>query len=156
MRDAVLDEVLALQDLSLPALRQKYLELFPEDKGIRANKYCLQRRIAHRLQELAYRGLSEVAQSQLQKLASKVQRNLPNSECPSLAADRATRNVRRMERRGAFLPGTMLTKVYKGQTLQVRVVEKGFEYEGTVYRSLSAVARAITGAHWNGRLFFGL
>ena len=54
------------------------------------------------------------------------------------------------------LPGTVLTREYKGREVRVRVLEKGFEYEGQPYRSLSAVAKAITGSHWNGRLFFGL
>jgi hypothetical protein len=55
-----------------------------------------------------------------------------------------------------LMPGTILTRVYKGETLQVRVLTEGFEFEGNRYTSLSAVAQAITGAHWNGRLFFGL
>ncbi len=156
MRDAVLDDVLALQNLSLLALRQKYLELFPEDKGIRSNKVCLQRRIAHHLQELAYGGLSQAAQAQLQKLASEAHRDLPKARSPSVAAERASTVLTRLKRRGAFLPGTIITKVYKGQTLQVRVAEKGFEYQGTLYRSLTAIANAVTGAHWNGRAFFGL
>jgi Protein of unknown function (DUF2924) len=156
MRDTVLDEVLALRNLSLPELRQKYLELFPDDEGIRANKYCLQRRIAYRLQELAYGGLSEVAQSQLQKLASKFQRNMPDAQSPAMSSERASTAVKRIECHRTFLPGTILKKVYKGQILQVRVAEKGFEYQGTTYRSLSAIACVVTGAHWNGRLFFGL
>ena len=53
-------------------------------------------------------------------------------------------------------PGSILTRPYKGILLQVRVLEQGFEYEGTIYRSLSAVAKAITGQHCNGFLFFRL
>ena len=54
-------------------------------------------------------------------------------------------------------PGTTLTRRYKGRTLEVLVRDDGqFEYEGTIYRSLTAVATAITGAHWNGRHFFQL
>ena len=55
-----------------------------------------------------------------------------------------------------WLAGTVLTRDYKGQTLQVRVLASGFEYEGEVYRSLSAVAKQITGTHTNGFLFFRL
>jgi hypothetical protein len=51
-------------------------------------------------------------------------------------------------------PGTILTRVYKGATLQVKVLPQGFEFEGEVYTSLSAVAKAITGSHCNGYLFF--
>jgi hypothetical protein len=53
------------------------------------------------------------------------------------------------------IPGTMITKMYKGKKLEVKVLEKGFEYKGTVYRSLSAIAKDITGNIWNGFLFFG-
>jgi len=52
------------------------------------------------------------------------------------------------------LPGTILTRWYKGQTLKVQVLRHGFEYEGQVYKSLSAVAKAITGSHTSGFLFF--
>ncbi len=52
--------------------------------------------------------------------------------------------------------GTIITKEYKGQTINVRVLEKGFEYDGDVFRSLSAVAKHVTGSIWNGYLFFGM
>jgi len=54
------------------------------------------------------------------------------------------------------MPGAMLTRQYRGQTIQVMVLPNGFEYEGQIYRSLSAVAKAVTGSHWNGYGFFGL
>ena len=54
------------------------------------------------------------------------------------------------------LPGTILTRVYKGEDLYVKVLPEGFEFEGVVYRSLSSVAQKITGSHCNGYLFFGL
>ena len=54
------------------------------------------------------------------------------------------------------MPGTIITRQYKGQTLQVRVLADGFEFDGAVYNSLSAVAKAITGSHCNGFLFFRL
>ncbi|HEV3436989.1 MAG TPA: DUF2924 domain-containing protein [Gemmata sp.] len=53
-------------------------------------------------------------------------------------------------------PGTILTRKYKGDTVQVKVLTEGFEYAGEVYGSLSAVAKAITGNHCNGFLFFRL
>jgi len=53
-------------------------------------------------------------------------------------------------------PGTVISREYHGQLIQVKVNEDGFEYEGRPYRSLSAISKAITGAHWNGFLFFGL
>ena len=54
------------------------------------------------------------------------------------------------------IPGTVLTRPYKGQTLQVQVQPDGFQFDGHTYRSLSAVAKAITGSHCSGRLFFRL
>ena len=56
--------------------------------------------------------------------------------------------------RRLLLPGTILTRWYKGKTLSVQVLRHGFEYEGHVYKSLSAAARAITGSHTSGYLFF--
>ncbi len=53
-------------------------------------------------------------------------------------------------------PGTILTRSYKGTTIRVQVLEKGFAYEGELYKSLSAVAKAVTGSHCNGFLFFRL
>ena len=58
--------------------------------------------------------------------------------------------------RNAPLPGTVLCRDYKGQNVVVRVLEDGFEWNGRVFASLSAVAGAVTGGHWSGALFFGL
>ena len=54
------------------------------------------------------------------------------------------------------MPGATLTRRYKGRLIEVTVLEKGFEYQGERYRSLTAVAEAITGTHWNGFYFMGL
>lgn len=53
-------------------------------------------------------------------------------------------------------PGTVIIRDYRGLRLTVTVLERGFEWRGQTYSSLTAVAKAITGQHWNGRLFFGL
>jgi Protein of unknown function (DUF2924) len=52
-------------------------------------------------------------------------------------------------------PGCMIRRTYQGRQISVRVLETGFEYEGVQYRSLSAIAFAITGVKWSGNLFFG-
>jgi hypothetical protein len=54
------------------------------------------------------------------------------------------------------VPGTVLTREYRGEVHQVTVLEEGFEYRGKVFRSLSGIAKEITGTHWSGNLFFGL
>jgi hypothetical protein len=53
-------------------------------------------------------------------------------------------------------PGTVIIRDYRRLRLTVTVRERGFEWNGQTYSSLTAVAKAITGSHWNGRLFFGL
>jgi hypothetical protein len=53
-------------------------------------------------------------------------------------------------------PGTVLSRPYRGHDIRVSVLEKGFEHAGRPYRSLSAIAREVTGQRWNGLLFFGL
>ena len=157
MQDTVLSEVLALQKLSLIELRKKYVEIFPQDRKIRANRPCLIRRIAYHLQEKAYGGLSKQAQERLKSLAVQGNRPIAGGEPEADEAfDQIEARVRRLNRRGAFMPGTVISKVYKGKVLQVTVVEEGFQYEGVCYRSLTAVARAVTGARWNGHAFFGV
>jgi hypothetical protein len=54
------------------------------------------------------------------------------------------------------MPGTILSRDYKGRRISVEVRETGFDYDGKIYRSLSAVAQAVTGTKWNGFLFWGL
>ena len=54
------------------------------------------------------------------------------------------------------MPGTLLVRRYRGQTLQVKVLQQGFEYEGQVFNSLTSLTEKITGCHWNGFQFFGL
>ena len=114
----IVNEVAALERLSVGQLRQRFAELFGETTKA-SNRTWLIKRIVWRLQALAEGDLSE-----------------------------------RARRRAAELPGTILTRPYKGQLLQVQVLTDGFAYAGRVYASLSAVAKAITGSHTNGFLFF--
>ena len=139
-------EMTALRRLTMRELRARFAELFGETTPA-GNRLWLMRRIVWRLQALAEGDLSERARRRAADLANDADlRTLP----PALPRQRdAGSNSTTLA-----APGTVITRVYKGQTLQVRVLAKGFEFEGVSYRSLSAVARAITGAHWNGRLFF--
>jgi len=65
--------------------------------------------------------------------------------------------VRRSRRRHIRLPpvGSYIRRTYRGREIAVRVLDSGFEYEGQQFRTLSAIAKAVTGAHWNGNLFLG-
>ena len=133
------------------ALRQRYAELFGEVCHT-GNKAWLLKRIAWRLQSLAAGDLSERARRHAAALANDADLRLS----PPKAALPAQRAAPRADDRRLPSPGTVLTRRYKGQTLHVRILERGFEFDGAVYASLSAVAKAITGSHCNGYLFFRL
>jgi Protein of unknown function (DUF2924) len=149
-------EVAAMQRLGAKQLRTRYAEVFGETTAAN-NKTWLIRRIAWRLQALAEGDLSERARRRAEELANDadLRMNPPRPKpvdaprAPATAADVGPPRDRR-------LPpvGSVLARVYRGQTLQVRVLADGFEFEGLVHPSLSAVARAITGSHCNGFLFF--
>jgi hypothetical protein len=146
----VAQEVTALQRLTIHELRDKFAELFGEPTRA-GNRTWLVRRIAWRLQALAEGDLSERARQRAAELAHDADLRVLAPRATNVAAQappvRGTVDPR-------LRPGTVLTRIYKGQTLQVQVRADGFEFAGTIYASLSAVARAITGSHWNGRLFF--
>jgi Protein of unknown function (DUF2924) len=155
MKLNVTKELAALQQLTMPELRAKFAELFGE--ATRAgNRPWLVKRIIWRLQALAEGGLSERARRRAAELANDadLRLNPPPTEEPA-GSPRPARE--RQPATDALLrPGTILTRVYKGEALQVKVLSDGFEFEGQRYASLTAVARAITGTHTSGFLFFGL
>jgi hypothetical protein len=151
-------ELAALPRLTLADLRYRYAQVFGETTRV-GNKAWLVKRIAWRLQALAEGDLSERARRRAAELAQDADLRLspprPRSTVPVAAADRPAKLP---GRRSDRLPpaGTILTRLYKGMTVHVRVLEQGFVYEGTIYPSLSAVAKAITGSHCSGHLFFHL
>jgi hypothetical protein len=151
-------ELAALPRLTVAVLRCRYAQVFGETTRA-GNKAWLVKRLAWRLQALAEGDLCERARRRAAELANDADLRLspprPRATVPVAAADRPARLPGKGNDR---LPpaGTILTRPYKGTTVQVRVLEQGFVYEGTVYRSLSAVAKAITGSHCSGYLFFRL
>src|SRR5262249_23193349 len=140
-------------------LRQRYAELFGETTNAN-NKAWLVKRIAWRLQALAEGELSERAQRRAAEPACDADlRPGPPPEAGGAATgpwpERTATQAARSQQDDRLPPaGTILTRSYKGRLLQVQVLRSGFEYDGQVYGSLSAVARAITGSHCNGFLFF--
>ena len=84
------------------------------------------------------------------------QLQMQHSGQPSGAAARLVRSLRRSKPAVSLLPGTRLLREWQGVTHQVTVASKGFDYDGKSYRSLTAIARHITGTAWSGPLFFGL
>lgn len=150
-------QVKVLQKMRVAELRERYLELYGEETKSR-NKTWLFRACAWRLQELAFGGLSERAKQRAKEIVRESDvRPRRRDEVPPLPGTNAKVIAFQPEPvSNDPLPGTVLTREYKGREVRVRVLEAGFEYDGQPYRSLSAVAKAITGSHWNGRLFFGL
>ena len=147
-------EIDDLRRKTVTQLQIRYLEVFGEPS--RSNhKQFLIRRIAWRLQALAEGDLSERARERALSLARDADLRLraPQSSVwqPGTAAAPDRHRDSRLP-----LPGTILTRTFRHQHITVQVLEKGFQYEGMVYRSLSAVARQISGTQWNGFSFFRL
>lgn len=151
-------EVAALKRMTVKELREKYAEAFGEETNAN-NKAWLVKRIAWRLQALAEGDLSERARQRAAELANDADLRLsPPKAKPASAEPQRTKTASlrfKLDDR-LPLPGTIITREYKGEKLQVKVLPHGFEFEGEVYKSLSAVAKAITGQHCNGYYFFRL
>src|SRR5439155_4275717 len=148
--------IAGLQRLTMHELRVRYAELFGEIASVK-NRTWLLRRVAWRLQSLAEGDLSERARQRAAELANDadLRTTVPRAERPApvLGCTPCLPMASRPDPR-LPLPGTILTRDYKGQTLQVEVLAEGFAYAGQTYKSLSAVAKAVTGAHCNGFWFF--
>ena len=133
--------------------RDRYAEIFGEETSAR-NKQWLIKRIIWRVQSLAEGSLSERARNRAAELANEGDiRRRPPKETPAKA------NQTAIDGPGdSRLPmaGTTISREYKGQLIEVRVLPDGFEYAGDRYKSLSAVAKQITGSHCNGFHFFRL
>jgi len=146
---SVVKEIEEMRTLAVPELVERYSEMFGKEPRIK-NKDWLWRRLAWQIQEQRFGGLSRPAKARLEEIIAEL--DLPLNGRPP----RATGAVRDPRRPDLPAVGTVLTRQWHGQEIRVEVLEDGFEWDGVVYRSLSAVAKAITGARWNGKLFFGL
>jgi Protein of unknown function (DUF2924) len=157
-------DIATLPTLSVAQLRTRYAETFGEPTNA-AHKAWLIKRIAWRLQALAEGDLSQRARQRAADLANDADLRLgppksptpatPENAAPAGGPD-ALASAPAIPDRRLPLPGGIITRLYKGQQLQVTVLQSGFAYGGQVFASLSAVAKAITGSHCNGFLFFRL
>ena len=157
MKINVAKEVAALEAMSVGELRAKYAQVFGEETRV-GNKAWLNKRVIWRLQALAEGDLSERARRLAAELAQDADLRLspPRQKQTTPASLQKNGKARALANGCLPLPGTILMRWYKGQTLKVQVLRHGFEYDGQVYKSLSAVAKAITGSHTSGFLFFRL
>lgn len=141
MTDTVLARLAALKTTPTADLKKQWRDLF-ETEPPPYNRTFIETRLAYRIQELAHGGLKPQTRARLAALAEQFDDG----------------KAKRRQRRGDDRPvaGTQLIREWQGVEHVVTVVVDGFEHEGRRYRSLSSVARAITGTQWNGPLFFGL
>jgi Protein of unknown function (DUF2924) len=138
MSDTLLAQIAALKTRSTPELRDMWRELSDQEAPALGRRY-LEDRIAFRVQELHFGGLSDRARRKLDALADQLDPKAARRRDP-----------------GRPIAGTRLVREWKGTEHVVTVREQDFEYQGRPYKSLSAVARQIAQSRWNGWAFFGL
>jgi len=134
-KTSVLRQLATLQSMSLDQLKEKWLDLY----GTEPPQY------KKRIQELFYGGLSEQAKKHLKKISETD---------PVATVIRKIPEERKSQE--AILSGTRFVRIWNDHRYEVIARENGFEYDGRIFRSLSAIAREITGTRWNGKIFFGL
>ena len=137
---AVAEQIAELEAQNTKGLQARWLTAFGRPHPKRASRDLLLRMLAYHVQEKAEGGLSKAALKRLADIASNMGKK---SEVPTLPPVR-------------LRPGTRLVREWQGEMHQVAVLEKGFEYRGAFYTSLSLIARTITGTRWSGPAFFGL
>jgi hypothetical protein len=131
----------ALKTKTAAELKQQWRELFVSEPPS-FNRRTLESRLAYRIQELAYGGLKPETVKRLQALGEQL--------------DGGDSSVRRIRGDDRPIAGTKLIREWQGAEHAVTVLADGYEWQGRPYKSLSSVARAITGTRWNGWVFFGL
>ena len=143
--DWLSDRIAKLEALSAPELAALYEDVWGKPPRVR-HKRWMQKRIAWKEQERKLGGLSKVAKRRLEELMAEIE----------LPLDRPQQRTPSPQRASVPPPGSVLTRDWRGQQIRVLVRDEGFEHDGTVYRTLSAVAKAVTNQHVSGPAFFGL
>jgi len=143
----IVEEINELRSMAVPELVTRYEEVFGKLPRIK-NRDHLWRRLAWKIQEQRFGGLPGPARRVLNALMAEI-------ELPVQAKKNAVSGHVGASHAGLAV-GTSLVRQWHGREYRVRVVDGGFELEGVVHKSLSAVAKSITGTAWNGHLFFGI
>jgi Protein of unknown function (DUF2924) len=139
-KDVSREALSRLPKLDIRELREEWCRLYKADASPHLSRELLIRAVAYRMQEVALGGLRPEPLRQLRQLAQEVKQT-------GEAAKRF---------RPQLKPGTRLMREWQGRTYEVVVLDDGFSWQAAHYRSLSAIARKITGTAWSGPLFFGL
>ena len=147
MKSSLLGRLAELDRLSHASLKDRWRRLFGSEPPAYGRQF-LMRRLAYRIQELAFGGLSPEHQLRMEKMVSA--QGIAENAHRSLSTRTNGANP-------AHPPhGTRIVREWRGRLYEVVVTNEGFEFEGSRYRSLSAIAKVITGTHWNGPVFFGV
>ena len=161
MDNSVIRRIHVLRQMTVAELRQEWETLYGEKCRSRNRDYLF-RRLAWRVQEIAHGGLSNVAKARLDELGNDT---FMRSRTPREALKAATAvnvepvaTTQSRSRRDPRLPspGTVITRSYRGRELRLLVLDDGYDLDGVHYGSLTEAARAVTGSHWGGPLFWGL
>jgi len=146
-KKTILKQLAELEKLPTEELRSRWKILNGQDPP-RFNRQFLIKRLAYRIQEIAYGGLDDHTKTRMNQL-------LDNEGYNELGV-KTKKSVHRANG-NSIVPGTILVREWQNKRHEAIALDDGsFEYRGMPYRSLSAVARAITGTRWNGPAFFGL
>ncbi len=145
-----------LKEMTVPELRLKYAEVYGEETRS-GSKAFLIKRILWRLQCQEQGDISERARKRALEIANDADLRLRAPARVSCAAAPAVESAPPRQR-DPRLPsvGTLIARKYKGELVEVGIELNGFRYKGQIYPSLSAIAKEVTGSHWNGFRFFGL
>jgi hypothetical protein len=157
MNPQIIHDIERLETMTVSELRAYHQTAFGEPTLSRHRTWLI-RRIAWKLQEREEGGLSERALARAAELAKglNLRERRPStkvSTTPALQTKVVPLPTYRVE---SLVPGTTLRRDYQGRTILAKVLDAGFECDGVVYRSLSALASTVTGTRWNGHAFFGL
>lgn len=133
-------EIAGLLQLGRLDLKQRWRALYGTEPPRKISRALLLRAVAYRIQEQAFGGMKPSTRRLLERIANEIDALRPE----------------RTASRSSILPGTILLREWQGRSHHVTVLDEGVLYQKRRYRSLSEVARGITGARWSGPLFFGL
>ena len=153
-REEVEREIVALDGLETKALQARWLEVYGKEPPSRVRAGLLRLGISYRLQEKAFGGLKPQTVRHLRKLAAELRADRASKQAEPAGTNAAIPHW--PAERTLLSPGTQLMREWNGSTEVVDVVSNGYTWREKTYRTLSAVAVAITGTKWSGPKFFGL
>jgi len=133
---SIIKQIMALENNNTDELTKLWSTFYDYEPMSYSKSYLISK-IAYRIQELAYGGLSTETRKRMEQMSTNINGSIVKKKYKPLI-------------------GSKIIKEYRDKTHEIAVVEGGFAYEGEIFKSLSAVAQYITGTKWNGLVFFGI